>query len=506
MAQYRVPAFEKFEWQQAVADRVTNPTGSETKGTRYIITTGSGDFSGYDNYIATAKQVNPSSPSHWFLDLPSEGFICWVSDEDTYYNFDGTNWAEFVGATGPTGPAGESGSAYKTTFVNADLTSSKITITHSLNIEHPIVEVYDDNDDITWPTQITYLTVDTIELDFTGGTPLTGTYKVRVISGSGPQGDTGSTGATGDTGPTGPTGADGDTGATGTDGATGDTGPTGPTGATGDTGPTGPTGADGADGATGVSGSAYKTTFVNGDLTTDTITITHSLGIEHPLVEVYDNDDKIVWPTEIVYLTTNTVSLDFTGMTPLTGTYKVRVISGSGVQGPTGPTGTTGDPGPTGSTGATGDTGDTGPTGPTGSTGAAASAGVPTSSSPTDSQYEILTDDTAYTPLFFSTSYVMKYQFACPVAGELLIQWQQNGDSPATITSRVYRNGIAVGVEKGPTPGGGYVEQNDIVSGWNAGDTLELWSKVSQGGAVGTSLFKVFSSKPWGDTQYVNPT
>jgi hypothetical protein len=79
-------------------------------------------------------------------------------------------------------------------------------------------------------------------------------------------------------------------------------------------------------GATGTAVS-YKETFVDGDLSSaDVITITHNLDREHPLIVVYDDSDNIVNPTERTYKTVNTVELDFTGMTPLTGTYKVRVI------------------------------------------------------------------------------------------------------------------------------------------------------------------------------------
>jgi len=71
---------------------------------------------------------------------------------------------------------------------------------------------------------------------------------------------------------------------------------------------------------------SYRETFDNGDLTANKITINHAQGIEHPVVIVYDNSDNKILPTEITYVDTNNIELDFTGMTPLTGTYKVRVI------------------------------------------------------------------------------------------------------------------------------------------------------------------------------------
>lgn len=71
--------------------------------------------------------------------------------------------------------------SYKDTFENGDLSANKITITHNLNIEHPMVIVYDNNDNMIQPSEITYKTVNSIELDFTDMTPLTGTYKVRIM-------------------------------------------------------------------------------------------------------------------------------------------------------------------------------------------------------------------------------------------------------------------------------------------------------------------------------------
>lgn len=80
-------------------------------------------------------------------------------------------------------------------------------------------------------------------------------------------------------------------------------------------------------------GSTFKQTFVNGDLTSDKITITHSLNTEHPQVIVYNGSDQVVLPSEITYIDVNNVELDFTGVTPISGTYKVRIF---GVTGPTG--------------------------------------------------------------------------------------------------------------------------------------------------------------------------
>ncbi len=78
--------------------------------------------------------------------------------------------------------------SFKQTFTNADLTANKITITHNLSIDYPVVIVYDNNNNEIFPSEITYLTDNTIELDFTGTTPITGNYQVRVIGAIGTTG------------------------------------------------------------------------------------------------------------------------------------------------------------------------------------------------------------------------------------------------------------------------------------------------------------------------------
>jgi hypothetical protein len=90
---YRTPLSQDYDWQLSVADRVASPAGGEAKGTRYLITVGSGDFTGYSNYIATAKQANPSAPAHWYFDAPLEGMAVYVKDEDKVYQYI-TSWNE----------------------------------------------------------------------------------------------------------------------------------------------------------------------------------------------------------------------------------------------------------------------------------------------------------------------------------------------------------------------------------------------------------------------------
>jgi len=93
MAEYRVSTLKDFEWQQAVEDRVTQPAGGESKGHRYLVTTGAGDFAGEDGNIATAKQDNPAAAGDWYFDDKREGMTVYVKDEDKVYQYI-TAWNE----------------------------------------------------------------------------------------------------------------------------------------------------------------------------------------------------------------------------------------------------------------------------------------------------------------------------------------------------------------------------------------------------------------------------
>jgi len=168
MTEYRVNLKDKFAWQDPVIDKdLTTPAGGDSKGDRYIVSAvASGAWEGHENDIAYY------TGAEWVFITPTEGWICWVSDENKYYRFDGSSWAEYLGQAGPTGPTGPTGA--------------------------------------------------------TGGTGPTGPTGAQ-----GPTGPTGATGNTGPTGPIGPTGSAGGTGPTGPTGATGNTGPAGPTGPTG---------------------------------------------------------------------------------------------------------------------------------------------------------------------------------------------------------------------------------------------------------------------------------
>lgn len=97
MTNYRVPVLEHFTWQVPVITRTlsTPPISpAPVKNDRYIVkATGTGDWASHDNEIAYYDG------SIWKFTVPTEGFILWVNDENTYYSFDGAAWNVFSSGT-----------------------------------------------------------------------------------------------------------------------------------------------------------------------------------------------------------------------------------------------------------------------------------------------------------------------------------------------------------------------------------------------------------------------
>lgn len=89
MALNKVPTLEQFSWQPSVEDKdLTAPPGSPSKGQRYIVgPSATGAWATHDDSIAWY------TGSTWEFIVPTEGFICWIKDENTYYKFNGTAWS-----------------------------------------------------------------------------------------------------------------------------------------------------------------------------------------------------------------------------------------------------------------------------------------------------------------------------------------------------------------------------------------------------------------------------
>lgn len=68
---------------------LTTPPGSPAAGDRYIVlATGTGDWAGHD------ADLTMFSGGGWIFIQPIEGTTVYVQDEDKYYRFSGSAWAE----------------------------------------------------------------------------------------------------------------------------------------------------------------------------------------------------------------------------------------------------------------------------------------------------------------------------------------------------------------------------------------------------------------------------
>jgi hypothetical protein len=76
---------------------------------------------------------------------------------------------------------------------------------------------------------------------------------------------------------------------------------------------------------------SYIKTFVNGDLSTGVLTVTHNFGNQYCSVTVIDNNGNVVIPDEITYSSSTALTVTLTTFGAISGTWRVVVLdSGAG--------------------------------------------------------------------------------------------------------------------------------------------------------------------------------
>jgi len=79
----------------------------------------------------------------------------------------------------------------------------------------------------------------------------------------------------------------------------------------------------------GIAGASnYTLAFTNSDLASGILTVTHGLNAKYPILEIYNDSDKIVSPDDIEYTDVNSCSIDLTSWRTLTGTWHITVLGG----------------------------------------------------------------------------------------------------------------------------------------------------------------------------------
>lgn len=72
---------------------------------------------------------------------------------------------------------------------------------------------------------------------------------------------------------------------------------------------------------------AFNQSFVDGDLTAGVLTVTHNLGQQYVQVQVYNNNDDLIIPTDVTLTDSNNLDIDLNGFGTLTGTWHAVVLS-----------------------------------------------------------------------------------------------------------------------------------------------------------------------------------
>jgi hypothetical protein len=75
--------------------------------------------------------------------------------------------------------SGVTGTTYTRSFVNADLVAGVLTVVHNMGIQYFSATVYDNNNKIVMPDELTSSTINQALLDLSSYGTLTGTWNLR---------------------------------------------------------------------------------------------------------------------------------------------------------------------------------------------------------------------------------------------------------------------------------------------------------------------------------------
>lgn len=75
-----------------------------------------------------------------------------------------------------------------------------------------------------------------------------------------------------------------------------------------------------------ISQQVYELSFANNNVALDILKVNHNENTFTPIVQLFDNSNFQIFPTDIRAIDTNTLEIDFTGLTPIVGVWKVKVV------------------------------------------------------------------------------------------------------------------------------------------------------------------------------------
>lgn len=148
-------------------------------------------------------------------------------------------------------------------FGDDSLVEGNLAIPHGFDTQNVIVQVYDNNRKMVLPSEISIEDNNNVVISLACGTPIEGTWRATVLADKGGQNVLGS----------------------------------------------------------------YAVDFVNDNLVDNFLTVNHTLQSEYVVVQVYDNENKLVLPSEIEVVGPNTIRVSLECGTPIQGSWHLTIIA-----------------------------------------------------------------------------------------------------------------------------------------------------------------------------------
>ena len=175
------------------------------------------------------------------------------------------NGLEF-GDCGTGGRSIDANGSFLQSFINRDLTTGVIRISHDLNDSYPSVTVFNSNELIILPDNVLFVDVNSVDINLLNFVPLIGTWNTKIITSAG-------TGVTAD------------------------------------------------------SNNGFTADFNNFNLTNGILIVSHDLARPFPLAIIYNDLNKNVLPDDFENITVNRIDVNLLNFVPISGLWRVRITA-----------------------------------------------------------------------------------------------------------------------------------------------------------------------------------
>ena len=188
-----------------------------------------------------------------------------------------SGYSSFSGYSGYSGMSGMTDGGMYLPFTNADISSGIMTVNHMLGTKYNSVGIYDENDNLVIPDNVTLVDTDSLDVDLTSYGTIVGTWYAVITNGGGALG------------------------------------------------------LSGYSGQSGIRGGGMTDTFTQSDIdASGNLQVYHGLQYMYNAVTIYDDNNVRIMPDDVTLVDVDNLTVDLSSHLPIAGTWNIVVTNGGG--------------------------------------------------------------------------------------------------------------------------------------------------------------------------------